>query len=129
MSIETSILYDTSALIDFYNGNNETVKNFFIDKATENLIPTVVIAELISKIKREGQDPFQFVKMLEKNSIVLNFNVLVAKKAGGLHSELRKNLTKISLIDCMIMVHAEIENAMIITKDHHFKHYKNAKIL
>ena len=70
-----------------------------------------------------------FIQILEQNSIVLDLNLEVAKKAGDLHAELKTKEKRISVPDCIIMVHAELEDAMILTKDHHFKRYKNARIL
>lgn len=127
--IDSSLVYDTSALIEFYNGDNKTVQELFIDPQIENLVPSIVISELISRIRRNGQDPLKFIQMLEDNSIILAFNHQIAKKAGELHAVLKKKEKSISLIDCMIMAHAKIEDAMIVSKDNHFKHYKNSKIL
>ena len=50
----TEIVYDTSALIELFLGTKEgeAVRQLFSDESATNLIPSVVILELISKIKR-----------------------------------------------------------------------------
>jgi len=131
MNGESNILYDTSALIEFFIGSTdgEKVKELFIDGNTVNLVPSIVLAELISKIKRANKNPDKFVEMLEHNCDFLFLSPVIAKKAGELHSNLKKKDKMISLADCVIMVHGNEENAVIISKDSHFKQFKKAKLL
>lgn len=131
MNGESEILYDTSALIELFLGSDkgEVVKELFVDENTANLVPSVVLLELISKITRAGKDPKRFVALIEQNCTVLALTSEIAKNAGNLHAELKKKDKQISMADCVIMAHAEIENALIVSKDQHFKHYKNSKIL
>jgi len=131
MSGENNIIFDTSALIEFFLGSKsgEEVKDLFIDENTSNFIPALVMAELTSKLMRAGKNPEKFTNVLEQNSTTLDLDLSTAKKAGELHSILKKKNNEISLADCVIMMHGKNENGMIVTKDSHFKHYEKAKIL
>ncbi len=131
MSGGYKVVYDTSALLEFFQGGlqGKQVKELLEEEDVENLIPTVVLCELVSKLKRAKLDPTGFISALEENSLILNLDSNIAKEAGLLHAELKEVEPGISLVDCVIMKHAEMKMAMIISKDNHFKHYKNSKIL
>jgi predicted nucleic acid-binding protein len=127
---DSKIIFDTSALIEFFQETEKgaKIKDYFISEEVKNLIPAIVISELISKLKREKIDPLKFICVLEKNCTILNLNFEVSKKAGFLHGELKKTEPDISLVDCIIMAHGDLENSKIISLDKHFKNYKNAII-
>lgn len=129
--IGTRILYDTSALIEFFLAslNGERVKELFLSEEIENLIPSVVFTELVGKLKRSNKNPTKFVSLLEENSTVVELDLETAKKAGEIYAILKPNEANISSIDCIIIAHAELADANIITKDHHFKNYKKSIIL
>ncbi len=131
MSGENNIIFDTSALIEFFLGSESgsEVKELFIDEGTSNFIPALVMAELISKLRRANKDPAKFVRVLKQNCTILDLNQDVAEKAGELHSDLKKKDKEISLADCVIMVHGKNENALIVSKDPHFRYYEKAKLL
>jgi predicted nucleic acid-binding protein len=131
MSGGYKVVYDTSALLEFFQGGfqGKQVKELLEAEEVENLIPTVVLCELVSKLKRTKMDPTSFISTLEENSLVLNLDSNTAKEAGLLHAELKEVEPGISLVDCVIMKHAEMNSAMIVSKDNHFKHYKKSKIL
>lgn len=131
MSGEPSVVYDTSALIEFFQGtaSGAEVKKLFENESIENNVPSVVICELVSKLKRVGIEPSEFVSVVEKNAIVLELDLEIAKEAGYLHAELKAKEPGISMVDCIIMAHAETVSGMIVSKDLHFKHYDKTKIL
>ena len=131
MKKEINILYDTSALIELLleSKSGEKVREAFMADDVQNYLPSIVLAELTSKLSREKVNPAKFVKVLEENSTVLPLTSEVAKDAGGIHSKLKPREDRVSLIDCVIMAHGKSKDAKIMTKDKHFKHYKNAEIL
>ena len=123
-------LIDTSALIEYLDqtGKGKQVKEIIEEENIEILIPSIVIAELTSKLKRRKLDTKIVLKICE-SSTVLDLDDEIARIAGELHAELKLKIDSISLADCIIATHAQNENAQIITCDHHFKEYKNAKII
>ncbi|MCI0503369.1 PIN domain-containing protein [Candidatus Micrarchaeota archaeon] len=131
MSGESSVVYDTSALIEFFQGTKSgaEVRKLFENDDLENNVPSVVICELVSKLKRARIEPSEFVSVIEKNAIMLELDLAIAKQAGALHAELKAKEPGISMVDCIIMAHAETVGGMIVSKDLHFRHYGNTKIL
>lgn len=131
MKVESSIIYDTSALIEFLKGTElgEIVKESFLSSEIQNIIPAIVFAELISKAKRNGLDYLKFTRILENNCTVIHLTQGIAKKAGELHAKFKPKQSKISLIDCIILIHAEMESAKVLTKDKDFAITKNVKLL
>jgi predicted nucleic acid-binding protein len=131
MKNEINVLYDTSALIELLlkSKSGEKVGEAFMADNVQNYVPSIVLAELTSKLSREGVNHAKFVKVIEENSTVLPLTSEVAKDAGRVHSKLKPKEDRISLIDCVIMAHGKSRNAQIMSKDKHFKHYKNAEIL
>ncbi|MBI5223543.1 PIN domain-containing protein [Candidatus Micrarchaeota archaeon] len=127
----TKILFDTSAIIEMLLGSREgeTVKEHFSDPNTQNLVPAIVLCELVSKLKRSEIYDEKKIEIIEKNSTVLELNKSIAKKAGHIHYVLKKKEPRISTIDCIIMAHADEEGAIILTKDHHFLNFKNTELI
>jgi predicted nucleic acid-binding protein len=122
---ETRIIFDTSALIEFFDltKKGEKVKEILQTDGTV-LVPSIVVAELVSKLKRRKFDPTEFVGKLESSTEILPLDWRIAKHAGELHAELRKTDDTISLADCIIMAHTEFEDARVLTYDGHFDGFK-----
>jgi predicted nucleic acid-binding protein len=131
MSGEYSVVYDTSALLEFFQGSSQgkQVGELFEDEDVENIVPAVVLCEIISKLKRAKVDPTEYVAAIENNAVVVELDRMTAKDAGLLHAELKDKEPELTLADCIIMVHAKMKGAMIVSKDRHFKHYENSKLL
>ena len=124
-----SVLFDTSALIELFSGTKmgEEVKKFF--EYEQLYVPSIVLTEFISKLKRNGADPYRYVTEIENACVILELTTEVAKKAGDLHAELKSKEKFISIMDCIIMAHGFKENIPIVTKDQHFKHYPLVTLL
>ena len=127
---ENKILLDTSALVEYIDRTTkgEEVRKDIEDENTTILVPSVVIAELTSKLKRKKIN-LDIIERLIAGAHILPLDEVIAKNAGTLHAELKIKIENISLADCVIMTHAENEDAKIISTDHHFKNYKNTKII
>lgn len=127
---ETNFLFDTSALIEFFDSTAKGIEvQKILEENTRFSVPSVVIAELISKLKIKGFDPNVFVDNIHKSADVLVLDSKIAKRAGELHAKLKKQIERISLSDCIIMAHAEAEDAFVVTCDTHFKDYKKVRLL
>jgi len=131
MSGAYSVVYDTTALLDFFAGTRQgrEVAELLEDEDVENIIPTVVLCELAGKLKAMKVDPDGYLSVLEKNCVVVELDRNVAIEAGALHAELNEVEPGISKIDCIIMIHAQMKGAMIVSRDKHFRHYKNLKMV
>jgi predicted nucleic acid-binding protein len=129
--IDKAVIFDTSALIEEITAGEKAsfVEEIWKDTSFSVEVPTLVLAELVSVLRRKGINPTEVRERIITSCIILPLTEKVALDAGELHAQLRKKDSGISLADCIVMAHAEEEGAMIVTVDSHFKHYNNAKIL
>ena len=127
------IIVDTSALIEYAFGTEKGVVAKEIIENHENIIstPSIVIGEFVSKTERSGVKNIQeLIDNLIAYVTLIPLNWQICFKAGKRHAELRKLEKTISFVDCIVMEMAEEHGgALIITRDNHFKHYKNTKII
>ena len=126
-------ILDTSALVEYLRGSDLGAKVNDIFKTASNsiIIPSIVIAELSSKLSREGKDASIIHNLLSLRDIrIINFLPTdIAIAAGHEHAVLKKTEKKISLIDVIIIKLAENLSANILTMDHHFRHYNRTILL
>ncbi len=133
ITMVTEIVVDTSALIEYTFVTEKGKMAKEIIENPENIILTlsIVIGEFISKLERSGvKNVKELLHNLASYLITLPIDSETCFNAGKKHAELRKNEKEISVVDCIIMQVAEEHgNAIVLTVDNHFKHYKNSKIL
>ena len=131
--MESEVVVDTSALFEYVYGTDKgaTVKNIIEEKQNLVLIPSIVIAELTSKLVRcEIENIDKILNNLEAYSLFLPLDGPTCIRSGKRHANLKKLEKNISIIDCIIMETAEEHGgALIVTCDNHFKHYKHSKII
>ncbi len=126
--IDKAVILDTSALIEELTGGEKAppIEEIWNDPSVSVEIPTLVLAELVSVLRRKGINPIEVCERIRSSCILLPLTDDVALEAGELHAQLRKKDASISLADCIVMVHANEEGAMIITMDTHFRpNFKN----
>lgn len=125
------VVLDTSALIEYTNGTNKgkIIRNIIEKEENLIIIPSIVLGEFISKLERKGIKTHLIIENLSAYTISTPLETHHCINAGKLHATLRKKEKGISLIDCIIMeIGKECGNALILTTDKHFKHYKNSRI-
>ncbi len=123
------IILDTYAWIEYFRGASEVAKKF-IEGRYELLTPTIVLAELSDKYRREGNSQWEFRRRFIKlRSRVIFLDDRTADRAGDLKMDLRKHYNDASLADAIILAHCVQTNSKILTGDKHFKHVKNAILL
>ncbi len=123
-------LIDTSAWIEYLEGSRggETV-NKILKKGNETYVISLIISEVVSKIKRKEGDADLAYDCIIKNSKVLEITPKISKRTGMLHAEIRKKLPSFSLADASIVCSAQAIGARIVTKDSHFKGFKGAILI
>ena len=128
-----NVIVDTSAFIEYFLGTSKgsEVKKVLADDAKVILVPSIVLCELASKLDRSGlSSRIDIISELSAFHLAENLNFDLCLRAGRIHSNLRKVEKHISLADCILIAIGEhYGNALILTTDTHFKHYKNSKIL
>ena len=127
MKAGSRYLVDSSAWIEYLFGTNEGKKAAqFIEKPENTIItPNIVLAEVVSKYCRLGEDPTDAIASISSLSTEIMERRDVYETAGMKHAELRRKYKSIGLADCIVLAIAEKEDAIIITKDHHLSE-KNA---
>ena len=120
-------LIDSSAWIEYLEGSvsGEKVNEILQEKEHEIFVIYVNIAEVVSKVKRMKKDFELAYNVIISNSKILNVTPRVAKEAGILHAQLKSKNGNFSLADALIIKTAESVSAKILTKDNHFKNFRN----
>ena len=121
---------DTSAWIEYLNGSKggESVNKTLRDE-NEIYVISLIISEVISKVKRKGGNVDLAYDCIIKNSRIFDITPKISKKIGILHAQIKNKLPSFSLADASIVCSAETIGAKIITKDTHFKGFKEAILI
>lgn len=114
---------DASAWIEYLFGTNAGARAAELVDNKENIIitPNIVLAEVVSKYARLGEDHVKALESIYSISTHTFEDRDVYARAGKRHAEIRKTQKSISLADCVVMEIAQAHDAKIITKDFHQK--------
>lgn len=123
-------IIDTSAWIEYLNGSKsgESV-NKILKEDNEIYVISLIISEVISKVKRKAGNVDLAYDCLIKNSRIFDITPKISKRIGILHAQIKNKLPNFSLADASIVCSAETINAKIVTKDTHFKGFKETILI
>jgi len=123
-------IIDTSAWIEYLNGSKIGEKvNEILKKENEIYVIPLIISEVVSKAKRKSDNANLAYDCIIKNAKIFDMTPKISKEIGILHAETRNKMPNFSLADASIVCSAEAIGARIVTKDTHFKGFKEAIIL
>lgn len=122
-------LIDTSAWIEYLDGSKSGEKVDKILKDHEIYVISLIISEVVSKVKRKKGNVDLAYDCIIKNSKIFEITPKISKKIGILHAETRAKIPDFSLADASIVCSAEAIDAGIITTDTHFKGFKEAILI
>ncbi len=116
-------MIDSSAWIEYLFGTPAGKKagEIIENPANQIITPNIVVAEVVSKYLRLGENPEKAIFAMNAVSAPPLENRGAYVSAGFLHIEMRKNHKRASLADAIIATVAENNNAKIVTKDLHLK--------
>jgi len=122
---------DAYAWMEYLSGSKggEKVKSVLEEKDNEVYTCAVTVAEVISKIAREGRDFETAYDILVSNSQVLDVDEEISKETGVLHSKMREVKRDFGLADAYVLTTARRTNAMVLTGDVHFEGVKEAILI
>ena len=122
---------DAWAWVEYLIGSNYGVKlkEVLDEEGSEVYTCAITLAEVISKVAREGRDVQQAYAMLFTNSRIVNADEELSLQAGILHCEMRKTQKDFGLADVYVLATARKLNSKILTGDMHFKNVKNAVLI
>ena len=122
-------LVDTSAWIEYLEGSVIGEKVNKCISENEIYATELIISEVISKVKRKKGNVESAFKILSSFSSLINIDITTAKEAGILHAAEKEKNPSFSLADALIIKAAQKNNLKILTKDSHFKPFKEAIII
>ena len=125
------IVFDTSAWVEYLDGSKIglKVRNILDDKKNEIFTSIITLAELASTLKRLNSDVDFGFKIVIDSSKIIFLNQESAKGAGILHAETRKKVKDFGMADAIILVSARELSAKLLTRDSHFKGFKEAILI
>lgn len=123
------IIIDSSAWIEYFidSKNAGIVENVLNEE--DALTPSVVLIELSCKAAKEGWNFLEHLRFIKSKSSIAGMDEESLIKCGKIYIDERKSKPSFGIIDAVILSIAKEKNAKIITKDKHFKDYKEAIIL
>jgi predicted nucleic acid-binding protein len=126
-----SYVVDAYAWIEYLIGSESGAEvNTILEKETNEIYTcAVTVAEVISKVAREGRDVKVAYDVLLNNSQVVNVDEELSKETGLLHAEMRKTEKDFGLADAYVLATARKLKSKILTGDAHFKSVKEAIII
>ena len=118
-----NLFLDSYSWIEYFRGSKKGEKVWKILKKEKVYTSNLVIAEIISKFKREGIDFNNAYRILLSNSVVVELTSEIAKEAGMFHADIKKKVRNFGLVDAIILITARKIKAKIVTGDKHFKDF------
>ena len=127
----SSYVIDAYAWIEYLMGSEPGAKvNSVLENETSEVYTcAVTVAEVVSKVAREGRDIKIAYDVLLSNSQVINVDEELSKTAGLLHAEMRKKAKDFGLADAYVLATAQKLKSKVLTGDLHFKNVKGAILI
>ena len=117
------LVMDTYAWIEYFKGTaaGREVEKLIGDDNNSVYTSIITITEVSSIFKRENQNAEKICSIISDFSVIYGINTVLAKSAGILHAEMRKEIKDFGIADAIILATARHLNAKIVTGDRHFK--------
>ena len=127
----TRYVIDAYAWIEYLIGSKAGTKvNAILEEETnQSYTCAVTVAEVVSKVAREGQATETAYNILINNSQVIDGDEDLSKEAGLLHAEMRKKEKDFGLADAYVLATATKLKAKILTGDPHFRSVRDVVML
>ena len=122
---------DAWAWIEYLVGSEHGSKlnKILEDESSEIYTCAVTLAQVISKIAREGRDVEIPYSLLMSNSQIMNADEELSKHAGLLHAEMKQEEKNFGLADAYVLATAKKLKSKVLTGDAHFKNIKDAVLI
>ncbi len=122
---------DARAWIEYLVGSEygSKLNEILEDDSSEVYTCAVTLAEVISKVAREGRDVEVAYSLLLSNSQVMDADEELSKHAGLLHAEVKQKEKNFGLADAYVLATAKKLKSKVLTGDPHFKNIKDAVLI
>jgi predicted nucleic acid-binding protein len=127
----SSCVVDAYAWIEYLIGSKRGTKVREVIEAENSGVFTcaVTVAEVVSKVAREGRDVKIAYDIVLSNSQVVDVDEELSREAGLLHCEMRKKEKDFGLADAYVLATARRLKSRVLTGDLHFKSIKEATLI
>jgi predicted nucleic acid-binding protein len=105
------------------------VRKYIENEGNEIFTHCVSVAEIVSKVERNGNDSEVAWKAITSNSRILEVDEADAKAAGLCHSEVKLETPNFSLGDAFVLSAARMVHAKVLTGDPDFESVVEAIML
>ena len=122
---------DAWAWIEYLVGSEygSKLNEILDDDGSEVYTCAVTLAEVVSKVAREGRDVEVAYSLLLSNSQVMDADEELSKYAGLLHAEVKQKEKNFGLADAYVLATARKLKSKVLTGDAHFKNIKDAVLI
>ena len=124
-------IVDAWAWVEYLIGSERgaRVKEILDEDGNEVYLCAITLAEVISKVAREGRNTQAAYAMLSGNSQIVNIDGKLSLEAGMLHFEMRKTSKDFGIADAYALATARKLKSKVLTGDPHFKGLKEAVLI
>lgn len=120
---------DAYAWIEYLRGSEAGRKVKAVLEKGEVHTCAITVAEVVSKVAREGRDFEAAYDILVSNSQMVDVDEELSREAGTLHFEMGKKKADFGLADAYALAIARKLNCRILTGDPHFRGIKEATLI
>jgi len=112
---------DSFAWFEYFLGSTAGARARPFIESSKGITPTIVIAELSEKYRREDLAFTEDLDFIIGKTRVASLDAKIAQKAGALSHERKRKVRRWGLADSIILATAREYKAKIVTGDEHFR--------
>jgi predicted nucleic acid-binding protein len=112
---------DSFAWFEYFLGSTAGEKARPFIESSRGMTPTIVIAELSEKYRRENLAFVEDLDFMIGKTRVVPLDTEIARKAGALSHERKRKIRRWGLADSIVLATAREHKARIVTGDEHFR--------
>lgn len=128
MSDEITVV-DSFAWLEYFAGSNSGLKAKPFIENGNGITPTIVIAELSEKYRRQGLPFNADLNFITAKTRLVNLDSEIAANAGALSYERKELVKRWGLADSIILATARKHKARVVTGDEHFRDLTHEAIM
>src|SRR5208282_2480590 len=123
--LRESYVIDSFAWFEYFAGSNAGAKARLFIESGKSLTPTIVIAELTEKYRREKMVFAPDRDFILGKTRLISLDSGIAEKAGIINHERKRGVKRWGLADSIVLATAREHGAKIVTGDEHFRDLAN----
>ena len=114
-------MIDSFAWFEYFSGSTAGARARPFIESSKGMTPTIVIAELSEKYRREDLAFTEDLDFIVGKTRVVSLDTEIAQKAGVLSHERKRKVRRWGLADSIVLATARQYKAKIVTGDEHFR--------